>query len=501
MDAEGGRRVRLVTVGIALQVLLSALDTTIVSTAMPTVVAALGGLNMYSWVFASYMLATMVTTPIAGKLADVLGRSRLVLSGMAIFLVASWLCGLAQSMWQLIVFRGLQGIGGGTMFSASLTLIGVLFPAHQRARTQGLMSALWAIASIFGPLLGGFIVDHISWRWAFYINVPLGLVSMSFVWRNLAREVEPHQRLAAATLDLAGAVFLTVGLVLTLLTFMDVAIAAKARYILLTPGLCALLIFAVIERRTADPLLPLVLFRQRSFRAANLLTLCSGVAFFGMVTFLPLFVQGVLGKSAKFAGLVILPSSVSWAAGALTSGHLLNRFGYRRIAVLGGALMFVGCGLQTRISDTTPLELIFLNCLFVGAGMGLATNALTVSVQNKVPAERLGAATASTIFSRVLGAVIGVSIMGSVLSHRLAHRLAQTVGALGADGSIRDLANLRLLLRPETRQMIPPEHLAAVQQALAAGVEGAFFVSFAAACGAVLFSFMMPHETPMHHPA
>lgn len=498
-EAQDRRRLMLVSAAIAMQVLLSALDTTIIGTAMPTVVAALGGLNMYSWVFASYMLATMVTTPIAGKLSDAFGRRRLFLIGITIFLAASWLCGLSQSMVQLIVFRGLQGIGGGTMFSASLTLIGVIFPADKRARMQGFMSALWAIASIFGPLIGGLIVDHVSWRWAFYINVPLGFVSIAFIWRNLR---ESRQRSVTPSADFAGALFLVSGVTLTLLTLMDVAIPPRINSVILILGILSLIIFVFIERRVVDPLLPLALFRQRSFFAANFLTLFTGMAFFGIVTFLPLFVQGVLGRSAKFAGLVILPLNVSWAGGALTSGHILNHFGYRRIAILGGLLMFAGSWLQTRIHETTPIELIFFYCLFVGSGMGLATNALTVSVQNMVPSEQMGVATSSTIFSRVLGAVIGVSIMGGILSHRMAERLAQTITPLGTGDGLPRLAmltNPRLLLRPETRQMIPPEHLPAVQHALAAGLEGAFLVGFVAACGALLFSFMMPHETPLQH--
>ena len=513
-DAQGRRRLLLVTAAIALQVLLSALDTTIIGTAMPTVVAALGGLNMYSWAFASYMLATMVATPIAGKLCDIYGRRRLFLIGLCTFLGASWLCGLSQSMVQLIAFRAVQGIGGGTMFSASLTLIGVLFPAEKRARMQGFMSALWAIASIFGPLIGGLVVEHLSWRWVFYINIPLGFVSIAFVWRNLhepplraadqAMEAgqSPHRRGVAQSPDFAGADFLVVGLTLTLITLMEVEMTAVVKSVLLIIGILALAIFARIERRAADPLLPLSLFQQRSFLAANGLTLCTGMAFFGIVTFLPLFVQGVMGRSAKFAGMVILPLSISWASGAVTSSRLLNHFGYRAVAIVGGALMVIGCGLQMRIREASPLPLIFLYSIFVGYGMGLVTNALTASVQNTVPPGQMGAATSSTIFSRVLGAVVGVSLMGSILSHRLANLLSRTVIALNGNSEasrLEMLTNPRLLLRPETRQMIPPEYLPTVKHALSAGLEGAFIVGFVAACGGLIFSTMMPNQTPLQH--
>ena len=501
INSGSGAELMLVTAAIALQVLLSSLDATIIGTAMPTVVAALGGLNMYSWAFASYLLATMVATPIAGKLCDAYGRRRLFLIGICIFLAASWLCGLSQNMAQLIGFRGVQGLGGGTMFSASLTLIGVLFPAEKRARMQGFMSALWAISSIFGPLVGGFVVEHLSWRWVFYLNVPLGFVSIAFIWRNL-HEPPLARNAAMPHPDFAGAAFLVAGLTLTLITLMEVEMAGGAKFVMLACGIASLIAFAFIEQRAADPILPLALFRRRSFFAANALTLCTGMAFFGLVTFVPLFVQGVLGRSAQFAGTTILPLSISWASGALTSSRLLNRFGYRSVAVLGGALMVIGSWLQIHIHENTAIELIFLYPFFVGYGMGLATNSLTAAVQNTAPSEQMGVATASTIFSRVLGAVVGVSVMGSILSHRLADRLSQIVSASNANGSASQLAmltNPRLLLRPETRQMIPAEHLPAVQHALAVGLEGAFVVGLVAACGGLLFSFMMPHQTPLEH--
>ncbi len=498
-SAQGRRTIILVSAAIALQVLLSALDTTIIGTAMPTIVAALGGINMYSWAFASYMLATMVATPIAGKLCDVYGRRRIFLIGICIFLASSWLCGLSQCMTQLVIFRGVQGIGGGTMFSASLTLVGILFPPEQRARIQGYMAALWAISSIFGPLIGGFIVDHFNWRWVFYLNVPLGFVSIFFIWKNLHEP--PSERRPAAHPDFSGAAFLVLGLALTLITLMEVEVSAKTKTALFASGVLCLVIFAFIERKATDPLLPLKLLRERHFFAPNGLTLCTGMAFFGIVTFLPLFVQGVMARSARAAGMVILPLSLGWATGAVISSRLLNRFGYRNVAVLGGALMVVGCWLQIHIHESTPLSLLSSFSVLVGLGMGLLTNSLTAAVQNLAAPEQMGVATSSTIFSRVLGAVVGVSVMGSILSHLLASNLEQIFSAVGSDemSKLAALTNPRLLMRPETRAMIPPEHLPAVQHALYAGLEGAFIVCFVAACGGFLFSLMMPDKTPLDH--
>jgi MFS family permease len=279
------RELMLVTIAIFLQVFLSALDTTIIGTAMPTVVAALGGLNLYSWVFSAYMLTSTVSTPIAGKLSDQLSRKRLYLSGIAGFVISSWLCGLSQNLITLIIFRSIQGLAAGAMIAVSMGLIAVLYPPEKRGRMQGMLASVWAVTSMFGPLLGGFVVEHFSWRWAFYLNLPLGVVAWFFVKRYL-HETEPSTRNngKSVQVDYFGATVLIAGVVSFLLAITDEIHAAFVwRVALLAVSLIALITFIQIERRTAEPILPLNLLRRREIAAANLTTFITAIGMFGMI--------------------------------------------------------------------------------------------------------------------------------------------------------------------------------------------------------------------------
>jgi MFS family permease len=516
------RNVLLVTIAIFLQVFLSALDTTIVGTAMPTVVAALGGLNLYSWVFAAYMLTSTVATPIAGKLSDQLSRKRLYLFGIAGFVISSWLCGVAQNMVMLIIFRAFQGIAGGTMFAVSLSLIAILHPPEKRGRMQGSLSSVWAISSLFGPLLGGFVVDHFSWRWTFYLNLPLGLVAWLFVKWHLhepgrraegrgqraegeeqsaeggERRAEGEERRAEGggqnvRVDYLGATLLVGSVVSFLLAITDAGhIALAWRIVLFATALVLAITFIRIERRAENPILPLALIRRREIAAANLSTFTTAFGMFGMIIFAPLFVQGVLLGSASQAGMVLIPISIGWATGSLTSGHTVNRFGYRLLAVAGSILMTIGLLMQGQLDAASSLFHIAAVCLGVGFGMGLVTTAITVSVQNTVEPSQVGVATASTVFSRILGAAVGVSIMGAILSQRLAGLLRGRFPEM-TNGA---LTEVRMLLRPEARAKIQPESLTVLQQALANSLQEVFLFGAGVALVAVLIAFRVSSQRP-----
>ncbi|MGH7491406.1 MAG: MFS transporter, partial [bacterium] len=295
------RGLRLVTAAIFLQVFLAAVDTTIVSTAMPTVVAALGGMRWYSWVFSAYMIASTIATPIAGKLSDQFSRKRMYLASIIAFLAASMLCGASPNMVWLIVCRALQGLAGGTMFAISLGLIGVLYPAHQRGKMQGFFSSLWAIASIIGPPLGGYVVEHLSWRWTFYLNLPLGALALAFLSRFFH---DAERGTVKQELDFAGAAVLSVlalGLLLTV-TNLDRFSPVILAIVLAATTACVILLIR-IERLAEAPIVPLHLLRTPAIAAANLTTLATGVCAFSLILFAPLFVQGVMLRPATHAGL------------------------------------------------------------------------------------------------------------------------------------------------------------------------------------------------------
>ncbi len=480
----------LVTLAIFLQVFLAAVDTTIISTAMPTVVAALGGLRWYSWVFSAYMIASTIATPIAGKLSDQFSRKHMYLAGIAGFLAASILCGLSQNMTWLIVCRALQGLAGGTMFAISLGLIGVLYPPQQRGKMQGLISSMWAIASIIGPPLGGYVVEHFSWRWTFYLNLPLGLIALVFLSRFFH---EPPRVAIKQKIDYAGAAMLSllaVGLLIVVTNLDDFSPLILTGIFLLAMLGGALLIR--LERQAAAPIVPLHLLRRPEIAAANLTTLTTGVCAFSLILFAPLFVQGAMLRSATQAGLVLLPFSFGWASGSLASGHGVNRFGYRNLAAGGAVLMIAGFAYQLSLDMHATLWQVSAVCAIAGTGMGLVTTAVTVAVQNNVEPRELGVATAATIFSRALGAAVGVSVLGAVLAQRVAHELRNVFPAAGAQA----MSEVRALLLPESRAQITPQLAEQLQSALAAGLHTVFF-----ACTIVaLLAFFLTLRISSHKP-
>lgn len=486
-----GRSLALVTLAIFLQVFLAAVDMTVVSTAMPTVVAALGGLRWYSWVFSAYMIASTIATPIAGKLSDQFSRKRMYLAGIAGFMAASMLCGMSQNMVWLIVCRALQGLAGGTMFAISLGLVGVLYPPHQRGKIQGFFSSLWAIASIIGPPLGGYVVEHFSWRWIFYLNLPVGVIALICISRFFH---EPERSVIKQEIDYAGAAMLSalaVGVLIavTNLDHLPLLIIACAFLAVAAGG-----VYLVrLERQAAAPIVPLHLLRRPEIAAANLTTLITGICAFSLIMFMPLFVQGAMLRPVTEAGLVLLPFSFGWASGSLISGHLVNRFGYRSLAITGAVLMIAGFFLQSRLDNQAALLQVSIVCLAVGLGMGLATTAITVSVQNNVRAEDLGVATASTIFSRALGAAVGVSVLGAVLSQRVAHELRNVFPEANAQA----MSEVRALLLPESRAQISPDLARQLQSGLAAGLHTVFLICL----GIAVLAFFVTLRVSAHKSA
>ncbi|MEW6323521.1 MAG: MDR family MFS transporter, partial [Acidobacteriota bacterium] len=417
------RQVAFTVAGMMVTLLLAAMDQTIVGIAMPRVVESLAGFDRYPWVTTSYLLTSTVAVPIFAKLSDLYGRKWLYLGGVAVFVVSSWLCGAAgnaplplDGMNQLIVFRGLQGIGGGAVMGLTFTIIGDLFAPAERGRFQGLFGGVFGLASIVGPVAGGFITERLSWRWAFYVNAPLGIAALAILYFTF-----PDVRPTATTrrIDWAGLVTLvgwTVPLLLAL-TFVDERGWGDGRVVtLLAASAVVLAVFLVVELRVAEPMIPLSLFRDRSIGLASAAVFLVGFGMFGMFVYLPLYLQGVVGMSAAAAGSIFTPLVLAMVLSSMTCGQIIARTGrYKPLAVGGASLATLGMLLLTRMSGTPATAEIVRNLIVCGVGFGAAQPIYALVVQNAAPAAQLGVATASVQFFRSIGSTIGVAAFGTLM--------------------------------------------------------------------------------------
>jgi EmrB/QacA subfamily drug resistance transporter len=412
-------RKRRALYGVMLSVFLAAMESTVVATAMPTVVTSLGGVHIYSWVFSGFLLTSTVTMPLWGRLSDLLGRRPIYLTGLAIFLLGSVLSGIAQDMGQLIAFRALQGLGAGSLLTLGMTIVGELFGLEQRAKMQGYVSGVWGVASLLGPLLGGLLTDHISWRWVFYINLPFGAIAMVLLHGALPEgERRPH------TLDYPGLALFAVGVSALLVGIMEAGRVGRwtGLDVTLPLGLAVVTLaaFVVVERRASEPIVPLRLFRHRMVLAASLNGLLSGMAMFGAISFVPLFLQHVSGMSATAAGFVLTPFVLGWVAMSIAGARLALRVGYRVLVVSGMACLSVAFLMLSRWAPGLTQATAMRDALIGGIGMGLTFVPMLIAVQSAVRRADLGAATSMIQFCRTIGGAVGLSVMGAVMIRRLA---------------------------------------------------------------------------------
>jgi len=475
---------------------LAALEATAVATAMPTVIASLGGLEIYSWVFSSYLLASTVTVPAWGKLSDVYGRRPLYLLAIAIFLLGSVLSGQASDMTSLIVFRTVQGLGAGGLLPLAMTIIAELYTPTERARVQGYFSGVWGLASIVGPLLGGFITERLDWRWVFYINVPFGLVAglVIGIWLVEDASARRHRRV-----DVFGILAFTASVTCFMLLLVEGAppggFASPRSLGLIAACIVLMAVFVGAERRTRDPLLPVDLFRNRMFSTSALTGLLAGMALFGTISFIPLFVQGVIGGSATQAGSVLTPLLLGWVLFSTVGARLLLRFSFRRVMFSGMCLMVLGFLFLDTIGPGTPISTLLIYMGLIGAGMGMVMISSLIAVQSGVPRELLGIATSTAQFFRSVGGAIGVAIMGAVMAQGMASRFAELTAGKDA-GSLRSLVdNPNALLDPLTRQSMAPELVATFQTVLAGALHSTFMVATIASVLGLLASRLMPAVT------
>ena len=413
------RRKRRALYGVMLSVFLAALESTVVATAMPKVVESLGGVHIYSWVFSGFLLTSTVTMPLWGRLSDVIGRRPIFLTGLGVFLAGSALSGAAQNMSQLIAFRMLQGLGAGSLMTLGMTIVGELFGLEQRAKMQGYVSGVWGVASLLGPLLGGLLTDHVSWRWVFYINLPFGAIAILLLRGALPEgERRPHR------LDYVGVALFSIGVSALLIGIMEAGRVGRwtGADVLLPLGVAggALAAFIAVERGASEPIVPLRLFRYRMVTAASLNGLLSGMAMFGAISFVPLFLQNVSGMSATAAGFVLTPFVLGWVAMSIISARLVLRVGYRVLVVSGMACLAVAFLMLARWAPGLTQVIAMRDALVGGVGMGLTFVPMLIAVQSAVRRPDLGAATSMTQFCRTIGGAVGLSVMGAVMIRQLA---------------------------------------------------------------------------------
>ena len=417
---------------VMLALFLGALDQTIVGTALPRIVTDLGGNEYYNWVFTIYLLTSTITVPFYGKLSDLYGRKPLLMIGVTIFLVGSALSGLSQNMAELILFRGIQGLGAGALFPISLAVIGDLFTPQERGKYQGLFGAVFGLSSIVGPFAGGFLTDTVGWHWIFYVNIPIGIVSLFVLARLLPTIKRPD---ASRNLDLLGA-----GVFIVAISTFLIGLTNKQTGDWSTPqvggliavGLALMAVFAFIESRAKEPIVPLDLFRNRTYASSMVSTFLVSFGFFGAIVFLPRWFQFVAGSSARDSGLQILPLLAGLILSSIVAGVLVSRTGRYKVIILSGlAIMTVGLVLMTQLKADTDLVTLWVWMFVAGLGIGPTLSVFTIVVQNAVPFRQLGVATSNLTFFRQIGGSVGLAITGTIFGTRLVEELPGQLTAAG----------------------------------------------------------------------
>ncbi|MEK4062329.1 MFS transporter [Paenibacillus borealis] len=482
LKSPGETERKLILIGVLLATFLAAIEGTVTGPAGPAIVGDFQGMQWLSWIFTAYLLAMAVTTPIFGKLSDLIGRKPVFIGGAVVFLLGSLLCGISQSMEQLIIFRGIQGIGAGALIPMTFTIIGDIYSIKERAKTQGLLSSVWGISSLVGPLLGGYVVDYLSWRWVFVFNLPFGLLSIIFISRYLKEE-----RVRRKTkIDVAGVLLFAAGMGALLFGLttggQNLPWTSPLLLAILGAAILLLVVFLFVERRAPEPMLPLTLFSVRNIAVSTGANLLVSTLIIGLSTYVPLWVQGVFGKSAALSGLLLAPMSVGWMLGSIAGGRMILRSGSRRTGMLGLALISIGAiGLAFMNGDSSQLLLLCL-MLFCGVGFGYASTVFTIIAQSSVEHEQRGASTALNTFTRSLGQTVGVAIFGSWLNLTIDRRLAEQPGSAVTGDDINTLLN------PHGGSTLTGEAWSSLHGALEGGLHSLFVVMAAFAVLSLIIS-------------
>ncbi len=493
---SAGRR-RAVVAGVMTGMAIAALEATVVGTAMPTVIASLGGINHYSWVFSAYLVTSTVTVPVWGKLSDLYGRGLLYQIGIGVFLLGTLLSGMAGSMNQLIVFRAIQGLGAGALVPLGMTIIGDTFTIKERAGMQAYFSGVWGISSVIGPVVGGFITDQISWRWVFFVNIPIGIIAaiiIGFALKEPKRKEKP-------VVDYAGAVSLMVAISLLMLALVEgggsmATLFSSENLTFFIGGGLLLALFVWVEIKAKDPMIPFRLFRNRTVSVSVGAGFLAGIAMFGGISFIPLFAQGSLGMTATQAGSLITPLMLSWITMSIVGGRLLLKIGYRAITIVGFVVMTTGFVLLSMFGRETALYKLYIDLILIGAGLGLTMLTLLIAVQQAVERRQLGVATSLNQFSRAIGGAFGVAIMGAILTAGLATHLKRAAvgdnAVLTVEQAAAYASNPNALIEPSARALLPGPTLSILQEAMAASIRPVFWVGAGVSLLALFVAFVLP---------
>jgi EmrB/QacA subfamily drug resistance transporter len=482
---------RWVTAALLVAMMVTAIEQLVVSPAMPTIIAHLKGFEIYPWVISAYLLASTVSTPIYGKLADLFGRKPVLIFGLVLFSLGSILSGTSHSMLQLIVMRSIQGLGAGAVGPIVLTMLGDLFTLKERAVVQGLFSAVWGLSSVGGPLIGGYLADHLGWQWVFLVCVPFALAAILMLVFFVS---EPNVERKVAPIDWAGAAFLTLGMS----TLLWVVLDGSRQGLLIDLGALAvaialLVLFVLRERVAADPILPLDLMVQPTIAASLVGSFLVGAILFGLDTYVPLFVQGVRGGDATWAGRALMPLFLAWAVSVALAARAVVHFGFRRGGMIGSALIALGTLILVggAIFPSWSQPWFIIGLTVVGLGMGPTSLSFILAVQHAVSWGQRGVATGAVVFLRTIGGAIGVGLLGATLGWGLAHRLARA-GAAGID--------VVAALRPETHRSLSTEQLALVQLNLGHTLRDVFLQLTVLGIGCVVCAYWLPNrdETLTH---
>ncbi|MDX6639368.1 MAG: hypothetical protein QOF12_379, partial [Solirubrobacteraceae bacterium] len=498
MSADGqagrptGRALATIFGALMLGMFLAALDQTIVSTALPTIVGDLGGLNHLSWVVTSYLLASTASTPLYGKLGDMYGRKPVFLAAIVIFLVGSMLAGLSQSLAELIAFRALQGAGAGGLMVGAQAIIADIVPPRERGRYMGLIGSVFAVASVAGPLLGGFLVDNLSWRWVFYVNMPVGALAITVVITRLHLPVVRNRH----AIDYRGAALLTAGVsALVLLMTWGGAEYSWGSLTILGLGAVTLVLLALFvrqERGAQEPVIPLKLFRSGVFRVSGAMSFVIGLAMFGAIIFIPLYLQLVYGASATSSGLRMLPLITGLLVASIASGRTISRIGrYRPFPIAGTGILVVGMYLLSRLTVGTAPWVASAYMLVVGVGIGLVMQVLILCVQNDAEPQDIGVATSTATFFRSIGGSVGVAVFGAIFASRLADQLTKLPPAVTAR-----LGGTGVHLDPAAARRLPPAVHHQFLEAFAHALHGVFLWGVGFAVVAFALSWLL-REVPL----
>lgn len=477
----------LVLASVMLAMFVGAVEATIVATAMPSIAADLGGFSKYSWVFSAYLLMNTVTVLIYGKLSDIFGRKPIFTFGIILFLFGSLMCGLADSMDQLIIYRLIQGMGAGAVLPIATTIVGDIYSAEERAKIQGYLSSVWGISAVSGPAIGGILVATVGWEYVFWVNIPLGILALAGVLLFLK---EP-QKTGKPSIDYAGAVLLTIGLISLLYFLVEGGVGfdwfSPSAAILIATSAIAFTLFVFVERKVKDPIMPFDIWKNKTILYANLVSLTTGIILISVSSYLPTYVTGVMEQPAAIAGFTLTAMSIGWPIASTLSGRLLIRFGYFRTSLAGGMFLVAGALLFVLMRPEAGPWWAALSSFVIGIGMGLTSTAFIVSIQSAVTYEKRGVATASNMFMRNLGSTIGVALLGTVLNTTLLNYFKGSDEGHGLD-------SINSLLTVDSRADMPIDELHYLQEGLSLALQNVYALMAVFAVISLLLIFGLPRD-------